>query len=372
MIVNYRGNQSYNPKYYYYYGVCYYYEYSDYYYYCINNAGEIRIQFKDSDGDNVSWSGSGSSPTWRKWGTNLLVGLSYVSAIGDKTAPFSNMSYFSYGGSAFNRQCFWSTFKSQNGDFLYFISDQYRGPNYMVGFNITPDDIEDRDGNTREPFEPFLVHDKKIGFEQIDTNSWNYESRFYAVPGSGIVLCIANDSSADKETCTNLEIYAFDADTGGEMEVISSDVTPGNTNSINHMYLSTNAETLVFQRCAWAGDYLGSATNRVTLQGNNDLCVVMNVKGVVERDEDPDAFVLSAGASHGHSVAFIGEGNSTRPTSLYFSSADSGTNGQWIKRTLKSAALVPGATIREEDDTESFYEVFAAGLLVPDNPHGSN
>jgi hypothetical protein len=149
-------------------------------------------------------------------------------------------------------------------------------------------------------------------------------------------------------------------------------VTPGSTNAINQMYLSTNAEALVFQRCAWSGGTYGSAEDRQTLQGNNDLCVVTNVKGVVERGESPDAFVLSAGASHGHSVAFVGEPNETRPTALYFSSASSGDNSKWLARTLKSAQLTPGAAIVEEDKTSSFYEVFTAGLFVSDDPETSN
>ena len=99
---------------------------------------------------------------------------------------------------------------------------------------------------------------EKVGFEQINVNAFDYSSRFCAVPGSGIVLCVANDTSSDKETCNNLEVYAFDADHGGYMEVLSSDVTPGGSNAINHMYLSSNGECLVFQRCPWEGTYAGS------------------------------------------------------------------------------------------------------------------
>jgi hypothetical protein len=271
-----------------------------------------------------------------------------------------------------NQQAFWTHFTSENGSFLYVVTDRWRDSNPIVGFNITADEI-----NNHDPFVPFYVYDESdVGLELISVHSYPYESRFCAVPGSGIVCFIANDTSGKPDNEIDLEVYAFDANVGGTAEVLSSDVTPGTVNSINQMYLSTNANCLVFQRCPWAGSEstYGSAASRRELLGDNDLCVVTNVLGVVNNGDTPNCFVLSAGASHGHSVAFVGDNPdpTVTPAAVYFSSADAGSNATWTQRTLKSAQLAPGATIVEEDSTESFYEIMGAGRKVNDDPTTGN
>ncbi|MHC4223610.1 MAG: hypothetical protein ACYSUN_06450, partial [Planctomycetota bacterium] len=276
LIVTYSGSQSYHPKHYayYYYGLN---PYFDYYRnspnYSTATEMKARIQFLDDDGDAVGASSINSNAE------NMLKGLADIGKIGDDTAPFGDLHFGTYNSSTRdysikNQQAFWTTFTSENGSFVYFVSDQWKGRNYLVGFNITAGTI-----GGHAPFAPFHVHDKGVGLELIDVNSYPYESRFCAVPGSGIVCFMANDASAPANNSIDLEIYAFDANVGGMAEVLSSDVTPGTANSLNQMYLSANANCLVFQRSDWVGSEstYGSAASRSNLQGNNELCVVTNV-----------------------------------------------------------------------------------------------
>jgi hypothetical protein len=369
LIVNYAGNQSYSPKYMRDgYGLNAYYEYRAsnnyyYYYYTYTMQQLCRIQFKDSDGDIIRAGLINTNAS------NILRGLADIGPIGDTSAPFGDISY-QYGTTLKNAQQFQTTFQSENGSFLYVVTDRYYSSVKLVGFNISSSTI-----NNHTPFVPFNVHDDDTSLPQIQCNSYGYGSRFCAVPGSGIVCFVGADSSNNLKQDTDLDVYAFDANTGSDAVVLSSNVTPGTLNAINHMYLSTNGNVLAFQRCPWAGSSstssTGSGYDRTTLQGNNDLCLVTNVRAAVEDGDTPNCFVLSGGASHGHSVAFVGETPSDPtgvPLQIWFSSTDAGGNGSWVQRTLKSALLEAGASIMEEDDTESYYEVMAGGRLVGDDP----
>jgi hypothetical protein len=66
-------------------------------------------------------------------------------------------------------------------------------------------------------------------------------------------------------------------------------------------------------------------------------------------------------------VAFVGEGTSAGPRTIFFSSPGAGGSG-WTQRTLKSAPIGAGATITEVDDTPSFYEIMGAGRKLNDDP----
>jgi hypothetical protein len=345
LIVTYAGNNSYHTKYYSGYQLNPYYEGSTSTYYTSGAEIKARIQFKTNSGGRINPSSING------YAQNLLEGLSDTGKLGDLSAPFGFVN---------SDQYFWSTFRSENGSFLYFVSDQFRARNYIVGVNITPSAI-----GTHDPFEAFHVHATSVGMEQIDVNSWNYENRFASVPGSGIVCFVANDMSAGAENSEDLEVYAFDANAGGTAVVLTSDVTPGSRNSLNHLYLSTNSDVLVFQRTPWVGSTYGSGDNRTVLQGDNDLCVVTNVLAAVG-GATPDARVISAGQSHGHSIAFLGEGLISGPKGVLFSSTDPGTNESWDDRTLK-LGLIEGASISEVDKTASFYEVLAADRKLDDD-----
>ena len=56
------------------------------------------------------------------------------------------------------------------------------------------------------------------------------------------------------------------------------------------------------------------------------------------------------------------------PQALYFSSAAAGGNASWTQRTLKSASIVAGAAVEEQEGVESFYEIMGAGRFIEDDP----
>jgi hypothetical protein len=167
-------------------------------------------------------------------------------------------------------QNFWATFKSDNGNFLYFISDQINASlsfatvnrNYMVGFNLTAAAI-----NGRNPFTPFSPHAATIGFEQFDCNAWNYEMRFKSVPGgvfvngrdgAGILCVIASDSSAGAGSATDLEVYVMDTNIGSNLTVLTSAVTTGTSNAINHLSMSGEGNVIAGQIAKTAASSAGS------------------------------------------------------------------------------------------------------------------
>ncbi len=230
----------------------------------------------------------------------------------------------------------------------------------------------------RAPFAPFSPAPGGVGFEQFDVNAWNYNNRFCSVPGgipgpsgrdgSGIVCFIASASTSGVTNSTNLEIYVFDANNGGNAVALTSGLTNGTSNAINHMYLSVGANVLAFHRAETTGV---SGNSRAVLNGNNDLGVVTNIHDVL-LGAAPIAFWISEDRSHGHSVAFVGEGTPAGPGSIIFSDGASGSNSTWDQRRLRIGTLSASPSFANLDNVNSFYEVIAGGRLLADNPTNSN
>ncbi|MHC4491532.1 MAG: hypothetical protein ACYTDU_07905 [Planctomycetota bacterium] len=293
---------------------------------------------------------------------NNLQGLTGIGDIGP-TAP-------GFGATTSSTQLFWATFKSYNGDFLYYVSDGNTSGvrTHMVGFNISAGTI-----NGHVPYTPFSPHSSSVGFEQFDVNSWNYENRFASVPGgvtlpatgrsgAGILCVIASDAAAGPLSATDLEVYVMDADIGGDLMALTSDVTTGSANAINYLYLSAAGNVLVGQRSTTTGN---SRDSRAALTGDSDLFAVTNIHEVLAGGV-PNDFIISAGRSHGSSVAFIGEGTSAGAQALLFSAAAPGANTTWDERTLNVSVLQPGAVATILDTTQSHYVVLAGARKIDD------
>ena len=325
----------------------------------------LRFHFRTSSDGPIDFRSSSAAANFLK---NNLQGLGGVGAVGDTSAPFTHTNPRVSGGS---NQQFWATFRSADGRFLYMVSDGISGRNFLVGLNTTSAAI-----NGREPFEPFSPHAATVGFEQFDVNAWNYDNRFAGSPAgvvnpasgrdaSGILFLVASDASAGATSAVDLEVYVLDGNVGGDMVALTSDVTDGTANAINHLYASSDANILVGQRAETTAN---SGSSRTRLNNDNDLFVVANVHAVLG-GAAPDAFVLSAGASHGSSVALVGEGTAPGPQALIFSSAaSSGSNTAWDDRTLKIALLQPSAAYDVIDSTQSHYAVLAGGRKLDDDP----
>jgi hypothetical protein len=203
-----------------------------------------------------------------------------------------------------------------------------------------------------------------VGFEQFDCNSWNYENRFASSPGTSILCAIASDASAGAGSATDLEVYAMDADLGTDLVPLTSAVTTGAANAINHLCLSADGNVLAGQVSATAAN---SANGRAFLNGNSGLFVVRNVRAAVH-GATPEAFVVSEGRSHGASVAFVGEGALAGPQAVVFSSGPPGaTNASWTSRVLLVAPLAPAAVATPLDSTTSHYAVLAGGRKEDDD-----
>jgi hypothetical protein len=314
----------------------------------------LRITFRGPDGAPADLAAAASA-------SSNLAALGETLAVGATKAPF---------GPSTSAQCFWATFKSANGSFLYLVSDQVDGSlsttatnrNCMIGFNIGAAPI-----GGRKPYEAFCPHPDTVGFEQFDCNAWSYESRFAAVPGDGAgILCIVgSDASAGAGSATDLEVYAMDANAGSDLVALTPAVTPGTANAINHLYLSANGRVLAGQVCRTAKS---SADGRGLLNGTSDLFVVTNVREALQ-GVSPVAFVVSAGRSHGASLAFVGEGAPGGPEGLIFSSGPaSASNTSWVTRTLRVAALAPGAPPVVLDAAESHYAILTGGRKEDDDP----
>jgi hypothetical protein len=321
----------------------------------------LRLQFRIGPDEPIDF-GISAAPSMK----NNLSGLTGVPAIGPTTPPFA--------ATTSSDQQFWATFRSPDGRFLYYVSDQIGGRNHMVGINISASTVGGHD-----PYVPFSPHPDTIGFEQFDVNSFNYENRFCAVPGgvtyrptgrdgAGIVFVIASDSSAGATSATDLEVYAFDANVGGGFVTLTADVTDGTSNAINHLYASANANHLVGQRCKTTEK---SGATRATLNGNSDLFVVANVHAALD-SVAPDAFVLSEAMSHGSTVAFVGEITAAGPQALVFSAGPLGDNQSWDNRTLRTSRLQPDARVETLDGTESHYVVLAGVRKLNDDPDSSD
>jgi hypothetical protein len=324
----------------------------------------IRLTFRDASDAAVDFTAVANLK-------NNLQGLLPApgGGIGTLAAPFTDDT---------GAQNFWATFKSEDGRFLYFISDQINASltfaaanrNYMVGFNLTGAAI-----NGRDPFVPFSPHSAAIGFEQFDCNAWNYENRFKSVPGgvsvagrdgSGILCVIASDSTAGAGSATDLEVYVMDTNIGSNLMALTSAVTTGTANAINHLSMSGDGNVIAGQIAKTAGNSNGS---RALLNSNSDLFVVNNLHAVLGGGA-PSAFIVSQAMSHGASVAFVGEGTEAGPQALIFSSAASGTsNATWSTRTLKSLPLAAGAVPTVLDSTQSHTVVLAGGRKLNDNPN---
>ncbi|MHC4579591.1 MAG: hypothetical protein ACYTFD_18690, partial [Planctomycetota bacterium] len=315
----------------------------------------VRIQFRTSSGDAINFGSIGTNMA------NNLAGLTGVGNVGPTTPRF--------GATTSSVQLFWATFKSHNGDFLYYISDGLlTARNHMVGFNISDGPL-----GGHQPYVPFSPHGSTIGFEQFDANSFNYEPRFAAVPGgvtfpttgrdgAGILCVIASDSSAGALSATDLEVYVMDTNIGSDLVALTSDVTTGSANAINHLYLSADGNVVVGQRTATSAN---SRENRGNLNGNSDLFAVTNIHDVLA-GAAPTAFVVSAGQSHGSTTAFVGEGSAVGAQALIFSAATAGGNTTWDDRTLRISVLGAGAVPVVLDATASHYVVLAGGRKLDD------
>jgi len=308
---------------------------------------------------------------------NSLKDLKGIGQIGPTSAPFRATS------PSASTQMMWARFTSENGDFIYYVNDVLGGRAHMWGMNISANDvtsttIDPKTGNpfVRKPYAAFALHGAGIQFEQFETNSFNYESRFAAVPGgtvlpftghdgAGIVYVIASDSSVSGSPQTDLEVYAFDANTGGELFGLTDALTTGSTNAINHMYVSMDGNTLIGQRSSSSS----SRGSRVALTTSNDLFAVVNTHDVLFSGVTPNAFYLSEGRSHGSSVALVGEGTPTGPQAVVFS-VTSSAKGQtsWDERQLLLSILAPKGNAVTLDPTLSHYAVVAAGRKLNDNP----
>ena len=345
---------------------------------------------------------SGQSSTWRDWGAEISLRVMFRTAsdgpinfaspsswmknnlegiqgtklpsIGDTAAPFTVTS----GGS---QTQFWATFQSPNGEYLYYVIDGISSStevrNLLVGVRINSTDSADHDA-----WEPFTNHADTIGFEEFDVNSWNYESRLLAVPGGvmngttghdgdGIVFIIGSDSSAGASDENDLEVYAFDANTGGDLKVLTPNVTSGSSvNHINYMYSSADGNFLAAQRSTSSGS---SAATRVSLVNETDLFVVTNVHDVLFNDAAPNDVIVSADKSHGSTVAFVGDGTVTGAQAVVYSAAASSTSShQWDKRTLNVGLFAEGALPAEVDSVESHYVVLAGKRKLDDDPTTAN
>jgi hypothetical protein len=325
----------------------------------------VRLNFRTAANATIDFT---QGSTYLK---NNLQGLTPApgGGIGTTAPPF---------GQEAGLQNFWATFKSDNGSFLYFISDQINASlsfaaanrNYMVGFNLTAAAI-----NGRDPFVPFSTHAATIGFEQFDCNAWNYEHRFKSVPGgvvfngrdgAGILCVIASDASAGAGSATDLEVYVMDTDLGTNLAVLTSAVTAGTANAINHLSMSGDGNVIAGQI---AKTTLNSNGSRAILNSNTDLFVVTNLHAVLAGGA-PTAFIMSQAQSHGASVAFAGDGTAAGAQAIIYSSGASGsTNATWSTRTLKSAPLAAGAVPAVLDSTQSHTIVLAGGRKTGDNPN---
>jgi hypothetical protein len=294
---------------------------------------------------------------------------STIAAVGPTGSSFGSTNPSS-------KQLFWARFRSPNGAFLYYVSDSLGGPAHMFGINMTNETIVSPEGKDRDPYVAFALHSSTVQFEQFECNSFNYESRFAAVPagttlgsgpnardGDGIIFVIASDASSKSAPEADLEVYVFDANKGGELKVLTSDVTTGTINAINNLYVSMDANTLAGQRATTTS----SRDSRTVLTSQTDLFVVTNVHDVL-RGATPNAFILSEKASHGSSVAFVGEGTATGAQAIIYSYATTTGNASWDDRQLFVSVLAPSAGRTALDQVKSHYVVLAGGRKLNDDP----
>jgi hypothetical protein len=165
----------------------------------------------------------------------------------------------------------------------------------------------------------------------------------------------------------DLEVYAFDANIGGTFKPLTPAITNGSNNAINHLSVSADGNVLVGQRTQTSGD---SGLSRATLNSKSDLFAVTNVHAALA-GAAPQAFFLSQSASHGATVAFVGEGKGAQ--ALFYSSAPSSAdNSSWAERTLKVQLLQPGTAPGIADSVKSHYTIFTGGRVTDDDPLTAN
>jgi hypothetical protein len=320
----------------------------------------ISLNFRTSAGAAADFT-SGSNVT------NNLAGLTGTSSVGQTSAPY---------GETTSQQCFWANFISEDGRFMYYISDQVDSSttftaanrNHMVGFNMTtgPIGLGTTVSPIRQPYTPFSTHTSATGFEQFDCNAWNYEGRFAWAPGGvaspagpdakGILCVIGSDTSAGAGSATDLEVYVMNTNLGTNLVNVTSSVTTGTANAINHLYMSCDGNMVAGKIAKTTAT---SATSRSALQNNTSIFVVTNLHAVLA-GATPNALIVSDGQSHGTTVAFVGDGTPAGPQALIFSSTTASTsNTSWPSRTMKSVFLASGAVPSVIDSTQSVYAVIA-------------
>jgi len=340
-----------------------------------NNIGlqlAIRFNFRDpSDGGPIDITDSNA----KNLVANMLEGMSGIGNVGDVSPPFTvtRTTTFSSTASRDAEQVWHFKFRSANGDFLYFVSDRISGASHMFGVNMTADDIVSPEGETREPLVAFKAHGTGVSFEQMEWKGWILASRIAASPGGitngqtgrdgdGIVFIIGSDS-ASSTSSTNLEIYALNANLGGECVALTSAVTTGSSNAINYLYPSMDGNTIVAQR----SDQTNSRSSRTQLTTSNDIIAVTNVHDVLYDGASPEAFIVSEDASHGSSVAFVGDGTPAGAVALVYSWADGTGNTTWDERNLYIGLLAEGAGRSVLDTVESHYAILSGGRKQDDD-----
>ena len=298
--------------------------------------------------------------------------------VGDLAPPFTvtREAQYTSGGSRICDQVFHFKFRSPNGDFQYYISDVLTNAAYMFGVNMTADDITSPEGKTRKPYAPFIAHGKGVSFEQFEYKAFLYRNRIGVSQvanaadatdnGTGLVFIIGSDA-ASPASATNLEIYCMDADRGGELVALTSAVTTGSSNAINYMYPSIDGNTIVAQR----SNATNSRDDRSLLTTKNDIICVNNVHDVMFDGATPNSFVVSADASHGSSVAFVGDGTGAGAVALVFSRSDGPGNTSWDDRNLFISLLAPLANRSPLDATDSHYVILSGGRKLDDDPTSS-
>ena len=337
------------------------------YYYQIGTAMIAQFDFRTSTDGQINLGSSGLIK-------NPMQGLKStdnktIASVGPTGSKFGETNPQSL-------QNFWAKFRSPNGKFIYYVSDSLGGPAHMFGINISDDAIVSPEGKSRDPFAAFALHPQTIAFEQFESNGFNYESRFAASPAGtmlgsgpgardadGIVFVIAGAAGAGAPQ-NDLEVYVFDANNGGEMQVLTADITTGTVNAINNLYVSMDANTLIGQRASSSN----SRDSRTTLTSSTDLFAVTNVHQVL-MGATPNAFLVSEKASHGSSVALVGEGTATGAQAIIYSYATGTGNASWDDRQLYVSVLAPAANRVALDQTKSHYAVLSGGRKLNDNPN---
>ncbi|MGQ0614922.1 MAG: hypothetical protein ACT4PV_14400 [Planctomycetaceae bacterium] len=322
----------------------------------------VRIQFKTTGGVSPNMNLPAT------FMTNMMVGLvsTGVTGLGNAVPPFRS--------TIDSNQCFWVKFFSDDGRFLYYVSDQTTGRNFIVGFNLTTATI-----NGRASYVPFTVHAVTVGLEQIDVNSFNYSNRFASVPrgvvnstsgrdGRGIVFFIASKPTAGALSATDLTVFAFDSNIGGNAVELTSAVMTGTSNAINHLYPSADASVLLGLRTATT---VSSRDNRGLLNGTSDLFAATNVHAALT-GAPATSVIVSANMSHGNFM-FIGEGTPAGVGAVAFSVAAASTvNTTLSTRRLVAATLSSLAPLTTLDSVISFYVVLASFRVLDDDATNAN